>query len=255
MVGVAAAPLAAGLRVGDTRVELTPAEAHDLRDRVEQAIATGQTSVELARPNGPPMAIPASHEVLTALARIEQPSLPSRSGGAPAEPLPVEVLLIRPNEDTLEIEAAVSPRTEMPAETPMALATAPKQHQRDGLAWLQRAWTEGVAGVLLADDMGLGKTLQSLAFLVWLRGGMEAGILPREPVLIVAPTGLLANWQKEHVTHLSAPGLGRCVLAYGQTLRMLRRSDAKRPAGSRHRHARPRRLGTDDLRDIARLRP
>jgi SNF2-related domain/Helicase conserved C-terminal domain len=226
MVGRAAAPLAAGLRVGDTQVELTPDEAHELRDRVEQAIATGQTSVELPRPDGPPVAIPASHEVLTALARIEQPSLPSRSGGAPAEPLPVEVLLIRPNEDTLEIEAAVSPRTEMPAETPMALATAPKQHQRDGLAWLQRAWTEGVAGVLLADDMGLGKTLQGLAFLAWLRSGMEAGILPREPVLIVAPTGLLANWQKEHVAHLSAPGLGTCVLAYGQTLRLLRRSDA-----------------------------
>lgn len=226
MVGPAAPPLAAGLRVGDTRLELTPAEAHNLRDRVEQAIATGQISIELPRPDGPPMAIPASNEVLTALARMEQPSLASRSGDGPAERAPIEVLLIRPNELTLEIEAAVSPRAEIPAETPVALTTAPKQHQRDGLAWLQRAWTEGVAGVLLADDMGLGKTLQSLAFLVWLRGGMEAGILPREPVLIVAPTGLLANWQKEHVTHLSAPGLGRCVLAYGQTLRMLRRSDA-----------------------------
>ena len=222
-VGPAGPPLAAGLWVGDTRVELTPAEAHELRDRLEQAIASGQTSVELARPDGPPIAISVSHEVLTALGRIEQLRPPSRSGDGPVERAPVEVLLIRPNEDTLEIEAAVSPRAEMPAETPMALATAPKQHQRDGLAWLQSAWTEGVAGVLLADDMGLGKTLQGLAFLAWLRGGMEAGILPREPVLIVAPTGLLANWQKEHLTHLSAPGLGTCVLAYGQTLRLLRR--------------------------------
>jgi hypothetical protein len=224
--GTAASPLAAGLRIGDTRVELTPAEARDLRDRVEQAIATGQTSVAFPRPDGPPVAIPASHEVLTALARIEQPSLPSRSGDGPAERAPVEVLLIRPNEDTLEIEAAISPRTGLRAETPAALATEPKQHQRDGLAWLQKAWTEGVAGVLLADDMGLGKTLQGLAFLAWLRAGMEAGVLPREPVLVVAPTGLLANWQKEHDTHLSAPGLGTCILAFGQTLRMLRRSDA-----------------------------
>ena len=227
IVGPAVPTPAAGLRVGDTRIELTPPEAHDLRDRVEQAIATGQTLVELPRPDGRPIAIPASHEVLTALARIAQPSLPSRSSNGPTERAPVEVLLIRPNEDTLEIAAAVSPRAEMPAETPAALATAPKQHQRDGLAWLQSAWTEGVAGVLLADDMGLGKTLQGLAFLAWLRGGMEAGILPREPVLIVAPTGLLANWQKEHVTHLSAPGLGTCVLAYGQTLRTVRHSDAK----------------------------
>lgn len=225
-IGSAAPPLAAGLRVGDTRVELTPAEAHELRDRVEQAIATGQTSVEFPRPDGPPVAIPTTHEVLTALARIAEPSLPSPSGSAPTERVSVEVLIIRPNEDTLEIEASVSPRAGLPAEMPAALATEPKQHQRDGLAWLQKAWTEGVAGVLLADDMGLGKTLQGLAFLAWLRSGMQAGVLPREPVLIVAPTGLLANWQNEHATHLSASGLGTCVLASGQALRMLRRNDA-----------------------------
>jgi SNF2 family DNA or RNA helicase len=113
----------------------------------------------------------------------------------------------------------------------VALATEPKQQQLDGLVWLQKAWIEGLPGVLLADDMGLGKTLQGLAFLAWLRCGMQAGIVPREPVLIVAPTGLLANWQKEHQTHLAVPGLGECLAAFGQVLRVLRRGDANGQPG------------------------
>jgi SNF2 family DNA or RNA helicase len=51
---------------------------------------------------------------------------------------------------------------------------------------------------------------------------MEATAIPREPVLIVAPTGLLANWQKEHADHLSIPGLGECLAAFGPGLRPLR---------------------------------
>jgi SNF2 family DNA or RNA helicase len=90
---------------------------------------------------------------------------------------------------------------------------------------LQQAWAEGLPGVLLADDMGLGKSLQTLAFLAWLQHGMETGIVLREPMLIVAPTGLLANWQKEHDAHLAAPGLGECLPAFGQGLRALRNGE------------------------------
>jgi SNF2 family DNA or RNA helicase len=85
-------------------------------------------------------------------------------------------------------------------------------------------------GVLLADDMGLGKTLQGLAFLAWLRRAMRDAVIPSEPILIVAPTGLLANWQKEHADHLAAPGLGECIAAYGPGLRALRLVDSGRPA-------------------------
>ena len=69
----------------------------------------------------------------------------------------------------------------------------------------------GAARSVAADDMGLGKTLQGLAFLTWLRQGMDTGTVPSEPILVVAPTGLLVNWQKEHAEHLSAPGLGQCL--------------------------------------------
>jgi SNF2 family DNA or RNA helicase len=78
--------------------------------------------------------------------------------------------------------------------------------------------------------MGLGKTLQGLAFLAWLQEGMKSATIPTEPVLIVAPTGLLANWLKEHAEHLAAPGLGECLPAYGRGLRALRGTAIDGPA-------------------------
>jgi len=78
---------------------------------------------------------------------------------------------------------------------------------------------------LLADDMGLGKTLQGLAFLAWIRDGMTSGAITRAPILIVAPTGLLANWQAEHDAHLTAPGLGLCLPAYGRGLAAIKHVD------------------------------
>jgi len=223
----------AGLLVGDAQVELTPAEADDLRDRVERAISSGHATVELSCPDGP-VAIPATHEVLTALAQLEAARVRSATPDAPPRP-PAEVLLIHPNEETLAVEALVLHRPAPPIGMPSALTTAPKEHQSEGLAWLQKAWTDGLPGVLLADDMGLGKTLQGLAFLAWLRVGMQSGTIPTEPVLIVAPTGLLANWQKEHGDHLAAPGLGECLPAFGHGLRALRGTEIDGRAGTRHR--------------------
>lgn len=98
------------------------------------------------------------------------------------------------------------------------LATILKPHQEEGLTWLRESYRTGRPGVLLADDMGLGKTLQGLAFLAWLRDGMEAGIVPRAPVVVVAPTGLLQNWKAEEERHLHRPGLGRCLEAFGKGL-------------------------------------
>ena len=89
---------------------------------------------------------------------------------------------------------------------------------------MQDSWLAGAPGVLLADDMGLGKTLQGLAFLAWLREAMERGAIARQPILIVAPTGLLANWSAEHARHLHGRGLGDCCAAFGAGLRALRQT-------------------------------
>jgi SNF2 family DNA or RNA helicase len=131
----------------------------------------------------------------------------------------------------VEFEGLVSPRQHSPFGTPSSIRSTLKPHQCEGLDWLQKAWSFGNPGVLLADDMGLGKTLQGLAFMAWLREGMASGKIPRRPILIVAPTGLLANWLKEHDLHLRAPGLGICLEAYGAGLKPLKRQDVSGRAG------------------------
>jgi hypothetical protein len=212
---------AAGLRIGDQLVELSAEQANELRERVEQAIGSGEPVVELPHQDER-TPVPASHDTLGKLALLEAARNRLAPGVAQRAGMPAEVLLIHPNETNLEHQALVTTRPAPPIGVPSALITPPKAHQREGLDWLQKAWTEGLPGVLLADDMGLGKTLQGLAFLVWLRRGMANGIVSREPLLIVAPTGLLANWQNEHDAHLVPPGLGRCLAAFGAGLRELR---------------------------------
>lgn len=77
----------------------------------------------------------------------------------------------------------------------------PKQHQLEGLRWLQRNYLLGRGGCLLADDMGLGKTFQVLMFIAWLieRGDIRPEdsanpeAAPWNPILIVCPTILLEN--------------------------------------------------------------
>ena len=71
------------------------------------------------------------------------------------------------------------------------------KHQLEGVAWMYSVWRLGLKGVLLADDMGLGKTLQTLAFIAAIRKGSNDSSA-NKPVLIVAPTALLANWENEY---------------------------------------------------------
>jgi SNF2 family DNA or RNA helicase len=61
-------------------------------------------------------------------------------------------------------------------------------YQQQGVDWLHFLASWGFGG-LLADEMGLGKTVQVLAFF---------SRLPLEkPALVVMPTSLLFNWQRE----------------------------------------------------------
>lgn len=79
-----------------------------------------------------------------------------------------------------------------PVETPHGLNAELREYQKRGLAWLRFLEKSGLQGCL-ADDMGLGKTMQVIANLV-----MEVEQEPAvPPTLLVAPTSVIGNWQKE----------------------------------------------------------
>ncbi len=78
-------------------------------------------------------------------------------------------------------------------EVPASLHATLRPYQMRGLAWLSTLSSIGL-GACLADDMGLGKTIQVLAFL--LRRQVDTPDDAR-PVLIVAPTSVVGNWQRE----------------------------------------------------------
>lgn len=210
-----------GIVVGDRRIPLDPAAADELRARVERAIGAGERTVPLETEAGT-IDVPADHDTLASLQRLET-ARAKVAARRPGDTPPVEVLLIRPNEGEVDLEGAFAPRVAPASKQPSCLDTSLKAHQEEGLAWLCGAYAMGRPGVLLADDMGLGKTLQGLAFLAWLREGMDAGTIPRAPVAIVAPTGLLANWKAEELRHLTRPGLGVCLDAFGKGLAALKR--------------------------------
>jgi hypothetical protein len=126
--GAGQSPAPAGLLVGDRRIELSPAAADDLRNRIERAISAGEPTVELEC-SDEPLAIPATTDTLTALARMEAARTPSPTGEPRRLPLPAEVLLIHPNEETLELEALVANRPASPSGLPAALTTEPKDHR------------------------------------------------------------------------------------------------------------------------------
>jgi hypothetical protein len=88
---------------------------------------------------------------------------------------------------------------------PLGLLAKLRPYQEVGVEWLA-ALARHDAGGVLADDMGLGKTLQTIAHLVRER---DAGRADR-PSLIVCPTSLVGNWQRE--LGKFAPGLSVVVL-------------------------------------------
>ncbi len=73
---------------------------------------------------------------------------------------------------------------------PEGLKADLRPYQLRGLAWLTEMTRVGLGGCL-ADDMGLGKTLQVIA-LHLCRMEQELG-----PTLVICPTSLLANWERE----------------------------------------------------------
>ncbi len=63
-----------------------------------------------------------------------------------------------------------------------------RDYQQFGMSWINFLYTNQFGGVL-ADDMGLGKTVQTIAFSTQID---EPG-----PILVIGPTNVIYNWEKE----------------------------------------------------------
>lgn len=99
-----------------------------------------------------------------------------------------------PVEFTADAEALIrSIREVEEVELPEGITATLRPYQIKGYSWLYKNATIGL-GSVIADDMGLGKTLQVITTL---QKFMEEGELFDSKALVVAPTGLLANWQAE----------------------------------------------------------
>ncbi|MGX2992872.1 SNF2-related protein [Streptomyces sp. JNUCC 64] len=92
-----------------------------------------------------------------------------------------------------EVRALLSdPEGMPPVGQPRELAARLRDYQARGLTWLARMTSLGL-GACLADDMGLGKTITVIALHLHRQtDGTTAG-----PTLVVCPTSLMGNWQRE----------------------------------------------------------
>lgn len=84
------------------------------------------------------------------------------------------------------------PESRTPAAQPTALKATLRDYQKRGHAWLADMCELGLGGCL-ADDMGLGKTITLIA----LHLHRQSDPATAGPTLVVCPTSLLGNWQRE----------------------------------------------------------
>lgn len=93
---------------------------------------------------------------------------------------------------------------------PEGLQAELRTYQREGYAWLAFLRRFGL-GACLADDMGLGKTVQFITYLLHVKE-TTTDQESRLPSLLICPTSVLGNWQKE--LSRFAPSI-RVMLHYG----------------------------------------
>jgi len=78
-----------------------------------------------------------------------------------------------------------------PIDNPEKLNAELREYQKRGVSWLRYLENLGL-NWCLADDMGLGKTMQVISLLV-----LEREQTKPTPTLLIAPTSVIGNWQKE----------------------------------------------------------
>lgn len=201
---------------------MTPDQVGRLINAVDAAIETGAPTAKLDGTE-----IPATESTRAALMQrlesLQGPKAGDQSPGSDLEPDRSDGPIILDTADNvgeLRWAAKIKARVPLAPETlPDVVQTVLKAHQTESFRWKLAAWAAGLPGVLNADEQGLGKTLQAIAFLAWMKENMSQAEGGRTgPVLVVAPTSLLENWELEVDKHLLAPALGNVIRLYGSAL-------------------------------------
>ena len=214
------------LQLGDRAVEMDEGSLQDLATALQTAQSKAETSITY---RGETFSV---DEVESAIGDLGESEMPpptfDRQAEVAASVKDGNVLLLDDNVDEAAYVATWHERQLFAQKLfpEDLLKSSPMLHQRAGFGWLVDAWIAGMPGALLADDMGLGKTMQALAFLAWFRSNRAAGGARADkfsgPILIVAPTALLKNWQKEADIHLTPDALGYCIEVFGSGLKRLK---------------------------------
>nr|MCU0550914.1 DEAD/DEAH box helicase [Leptolyngbya sp. Prado105] len=79
---------------------------------------------------------------------------------------------------------------------PKQLQGTLRAYQKRGVSWLNYLESLGLNGCL-ADDMGMGKSFQVIARFVQEREARKKSAAKIPPTLLIAPTSVIGNWQKE----------------------------------------------------------
>lgn len=180
------------VRLRDRWLELDPSQVEATRRFLAAQRLTGTMSllqaVRMAQTYIDPVeqplaAAPPVHDNQATLRTLLPSDLPDL--------LPLDAVNVQGNlEHVLEQLRNQQPYAEI--EEPPGFIGELRPYQRRGVGWLAYLRRLGL-GACLADDMGLGKTVQSIALLLHTRQ-QQATVAP---ALLVCPTSVVANWQRE----------------------------------------------------------
>lgn len=162
------------IRAGDEWFHIDPAWLKKIRDLMERADAGEWTVKDLLFQEIPEEIVPL---------RIEE------ENDAEADPL----LTFSMQKSLRTYMETLTEKKGLPAAgIPTTLNATLRPYQEEGYNWLM-FMRDNQFGACLADDMGLGKTIQLIAYLLNVHGRTDT----TQPSLIICPTSVLGNWQKE----------------------------------------------------------
>ncbi len=124
----------------------------------------------------------------------------SAAAGAGEVPPGMDVEVTSKDSRILQILDQLNDKTKMKdRRQPAGFSGKLRPYQLRGFSWMSFLQRWGLGGCL-ADDMGLGKTIQVLALIQQHRRQQAAkgnGTDPRRPFLLICPTSVISNWEKE----------------------------------------------------------